>query len=51
MQKSQSLGQTFYTNESAAVSGSCTVGADANSIDKANIQNEYYGNSNENSIA
>ena len=24
---------------------------DANSIDKANIQNEYYGNSNENSMA
>ena len=49
MQKSQSLGQTFYTNESAAASGSC---ADPNGIEKANIQNEYYGNnSNENSVA
>lgn len=51
MQKSQSMGQTFYTNESAAVSGGCNVAADASSIDKTNIQNEYYGNSNESSIA
>ena len=47
MQKSQSLGQTFYTNESAAASGSAAINNDVNNIDKTNIHNEYYGGATE----
>ena len=51
MQKSQSLGQTFYTNESAAASGSCAINNDVNIIDRTSIHNEYYGGSVETSQA